>query len=81
MTTPPSFQLSMMRQACETSGCNHAAEAHVFGQWTIADFMSWEVCGNHVEECVQWMRAITVDGNPILELWVHYYDGPLLGTA
>lgn len=64
---------------CEWRSCTRQARATVHGQWTEVDWISFEVCAEHLAECRKWMRQLQIDEGPIVELWVKWYTEPTSG--
>lgn len=59
-------------QLCEYPDCQQSAVGYVEAQWTLADFVRYEMCGEHLVVAAEQLRQQTVEGE---RCWpaVHWY--------
>lgn len=61
-------------QRCEMEDCIAPATATVHAQWSILDYVQYESCEWHVGDMRKSLRRRTVDGLPIADLWVDWWQ-------
>jgi len=61
-------------QQCEWHPCTEAAVGWLEAQWTLFDFLEYRFCETHHADMREALASQTVDGEPVVTLWTHYFD-------
>lgn len=60
---------------CEWTSCDREVDGYVMAQWTVVDFIQFEVCDGHIDDVIAALARRKVDGELPMDLrWQHYED-------
>lgn len=62
--------------SCEYGGCELQAEGWLSVQWSVVDFLRWDMCHDHLWQTRDEYEGSTRDGHDLVVLDVHYYETP-----
>jgi hypothetical protein len=60
--------------APECGWCHAPAIGEVHAQWTIFDFVDYNVCAEHVDQAQMWFWRKTVDGERPVDVWMTFWS-------
>lgn len=63
-----------MADTCEFEGCPEPAEGWVEAQWSLFDFVRYDMCNDHLWEVYEDLAERRVDGQLVFEVGVRYYE-------
>lgn len=61
------------RQLCEWPDCQRPAQGYVEAQWTVVDFVRYEVCYTCMTDMSAFLWRRRIDGQLPLIVWTGYY--------